>query len=195
MKTYWRLLRYLRPYRGKLALSILFSVIFSIFSGLSIYLTIPLLETLFQGEPAASSAPQVSAVPSLLPGWLAGLKEGLTAAFQQLVFRPDPRDSLLNLCLVILFAFFAKNLFSYLQSNLMTVVEQSVVRDLRDNLYRHIHELPLGYFSNERTGNLISRVMNDVNVVNSGISATFNTLIREPLLLIVYLAICLILSW
>jgi subfamily B ATP-binding cassette protein MsbA len=194
VKTYWRLLQYLRPYRGKLALSILFSMVFSIFSGLSIYLTIPLLETLFQPG-AASAVPQASTVQSILPSWLASIKEGLTASFRQLVFRQDPGESLLNICLVILVAFFVKNLFSYLQSNLMTIVEQSVVRDLRDDLYRHIHELPLGYFSNERTGNLISRIMNDVNVVNSGISATFNTLIREPLLLAVYLAICLILSW
>jgi subfamily B ATP-binding cassette protein MsbA len=69
------------------------------------------------------------------------------------------------------------------------------VTDLRNDLYRHIHQLPLAYFTNERTGNLISRIMNDVSVVNSGISATFNTLIKEPMLVIVYLAITLMLSW
>ncbi len=61
----------------------------------------------------------------------------------------------------------------------MVSVEQGLVRDLRNDLYRHIHELPLGYFSNERTGNLISRVMNDVPVINTGISATFHTLIMR----------------
>lgn len=196
MKTYWRVLKYLRRYKRQLALSILFSVIFSVFSGLSIYLTIPLLETLFQGGGAAAVPAQTAVqAPGTLPGWLSGVKDGLSTAFQQMVFRQDPRDSLLNICLVILLAFFFKNLFGYLQSNLMTVVEQSLVRDLRDDLYRHIHKLPLAYFTNERTGNLISRIMNDVNVVNSGVSATFNTLIREPLLLIVYLAITLLISW
>ncbi len=77
----------------------------------------------------------------------------------------------------------------------MTQIEQGLVTDLRNDLYRHIHQLPLAYFTNERTGNLISRIMNDVNVVNSGISATFNTLIKEPMLVVVYLAITLILSW
>jgi subfamily B ATP-binding cassette protein MsbA len=196
MRTYWRVLRYLRSYKRQLGLSILFSICFSVFSGLSIYLTIPLLETLFQGGGATAPAEQqVTQAPAAIPGWLTGVKESLSGAFQQLVFRADPRDSLLNICLVILLAFFFKNLFGYLQSNLMTIVEQSLVRDLRDDLYRHIHQLPLAYFTNERTGNLISRIMNDVNVVNSGVSATFNTLIREPLLLIVYLSITLMISW
>ena len=69
----------------------------------------------------------------------------------------------------------------------MIYVEQGLTRDLRDSLYRHIHELPLAYFTNERTGNLISRIMNDVPIINTGISATFQTMIREPLLLLVYL--------
>ena len=70
-----------------------------------------------------------------------------------------------------------------------------LIRDLRNALYRHMHKLPLGYFTNERTGNLISRVMNDVPVINTGISATFYTLIREPLLIMVYLTITLVISW
>ena len=74
-------------------------------------------------------------------------------------------------------------------------MEQGLIQDLRNALYRHIHELPLAYFTNERTGNLISRIMNDVPVINTGISATFQTMISEPLLILVYLTICLMISW
>ena len=196
MKTYTRVLRYLRPYKARLGASILCSMLFSVFSGLSIYLTIPLLETLFgrggPGSPPVAVAPGSS---SVMPGWLGGLREALASVFQQAVFSGTAEQSLLNICIVIVLAFLLKNFFGYIQSNLMTYVEQALVRDLRNDLYRHIHQLPLAYFSNERTGNLISRVMNDVNVVNSGISATFYTLIREPLLVLVYLAIALVLSW
>ena len=126
---------------------------------MSIYLTIPLLETLFTaGNPGAPS-PVVAGGASLLPGWLLGLKEHLSQVFRDLVFRPDPTQSLLNICLVIVVAFLLKNLFGYLQSNLMTQIEQGLVTDLRNDLYRHIHQLPLAYFTNERTGNLISRIM------------------------------------
>lgn len=186
-----RILYYVRPYGGKLGLSVVCSVLYSIFSGLSIYLTIPLLETLFGGGTPASATP----TSTLVPGWLAGLKETISAWLQSVVFNADPSISLRNIAVVIIVAFFFKNVFSYLQSNLMVSVEQGLVRDLRNDLYRHIHELPLGYFSNERTGNLISRVMNDVPIINTGISATFHTLVKEPLLIVVYLAIAIVLSW
>ncbi len=194
MTIYRRVLKYLRPYWKRVGLSILCSIAFSVFSGLSIYLTIPLLETLFHtGGETAQAAPAQG--PSMLPDWVKGAKDSFASAFQHLVFREQAKDTLLVICFIIVIAFFLKNLFSYLQSNLMTYVEQALIKDLRDALYRHIHELPLAYFTNERTGNLISRIMNDVTVVNSGVSATFYTMIREPLLFVVYLGICLALSW
>jgi subfamily B ATP-binding cassette protein MsbA len=193
MNIYRRVLRYLRKYTGLLSLSILCSILFSIFSGLSIYFIVPLLETLFKQRSMSEAVP--AATPAVVPGWIASIKEWLVSTFYQLVFRGDLGQSLLTICAIIVISFLLKNLFGYLQSNIMTHVEQGLIRDLRNDLYRHIHELPLAYFTNERTGNLISRVMNDVNVVNSGISATFYTLIREPLLIVVYLTITLILSW
>ena len=192
MSTYARILHFIRPFRFRLGLSVLCSIFYSVFSGVSIYLIIPLLETLFAGRtPAHAAAPGTS----LVPEWLIEAKNSLTAAFQHYVFRDNPADSLLNICLVIVSAFLIKNLFGYLQSNLMIYVEQGLTRDLRNALYRHIHQLPLAYFTNERTGNLISRIMNDVPIINTGISATFQTMIREPLLLFVYLTITLVLSW
>ena len=77
----------------------------------------------------------------------------------------------------------------------MAFVEQGFMRDIRNNLYRKTQELSIGYFSSERTGSLISRITNDVFVINSGVTASFVTLIKEPLLVLVYLAIALILSW
>lgn len=194
MSVFRRVITYMRPYRKRLVLSVLCSIIYSVFSGVSIYLIIPLLETLFGGS---SSGPTVvvPGSPSLVPGWLVEMKARVSQAIQGAIFNGNPHDSLFRICAVIVLAFLIKNLFGYLQSNLMTSIEQGLVRDLRNTLYRHIHELPLAYFSNERTGNLISRITNDVTVVNSGISATFYTLIKEPLLVLVYLTIALALSW
>ena len=194
MSIYARVLKYMRPYRKRLLLSVLCSIVYSIFSGVSIYLIIPLLETLFSG--ASSTPVQASpTVPALTPGWIVELKLKVSELLHAVIFSGSVHSSLLRICVVITAAFFIKNLFGYLQSNLMTYIEQGLVRDVRNALYRHIHQLPLAYFTNERTGNLISRIMNDVNVLNSGISATFYTLIKEPLLVLVYLVIALVLSW
>ncbi len=195
MNVYRRVLKYLKPYWSRLVLAVLLSVVFSLFSGISLYLTIPLLETLFShGAPAVSTAVTSPAV-SLLPDWVNAARQSISQGFQHLVFRPDPADSLLNICVVIVVAFFIKNMAGYFQSNLMMHVEWGLTKDIRNALYRHIHALPLAYFTNERTGNLISRIMNDVPVINTGISATFQTMIREPLLILVYLVITLMISW
>jgi subfamily B ATP-binding cassette protein MsbA len=195
MNVYKRVLKYLKPYWVRLLLSVLCSIIFSIFSGISLYLTIPLLETLF-GKGAASLTRAVpSPAASLLPQWINSARESISRGFQELVFRQNPADALLIICIIIVVAFLIKNMAGYLQSNLMVHVEQGLTKDIRNALYRHIHELPLAYFSNERTGNLISRIMNDVPVINTGISATFQTMIREPLLIAVYLIITLMISW
>jgi ATP-binding cassette, subfamily B, bacterial MsbA len=197
MTIYRRVLRYLKPYWHKLVASMLCSIMFSLFSGMSIYMTIPLLETLFfKPEAVVQTAPVVpSPAATIIPGWLTEMKDWLAHGFQQLVFRDTPAESLFNVCIVVVVAFFFRNIFGYLQSNLMMAVEQGLILDLRNSLYRHIHALPLAYFTNERTGNLISRIMNDVPVINTGISATFQTLIREPLLIAVYLTITLVISW
>ncbi|MBI3765031.1 MAG: ABC transporter ATP-binding protein, partial [Ignavibacteriales bacterium] len=77
----------------------------------------------------------------------------------------------------------------------MNYAEEGVIKDLRNALYRHLHDLPLGYFSNERTGRLISRITSDVTIINGGVSAFFVTLIREPLLIFVFLGLAFTLSW
>jgi ATP-binding cassette, subfamily B, bacterial MsbA len=195
MNVYRRIFFYLKPYWSRLILAVILSIVFSLFSGISLYLTIPLLETLFShGAPPASAA-VTSPAASLLPEWVNAARQSISQGFQQLVFRADPAESLLNICIIIVVAFFIKNMAGYVQSNLMMYIEWGLTTDLRNALYRHIHALPLAYFTNERTGNLISRIMNDVPVINTGISATFQTMIREPLLIIVYMVITLMISW
>jgi len=69
------------------------------------------------------------------------------------------------------------------------------MRDLRDKAYIHLNNLPISYFKKERVGNLISKFTNDVNIVQSSISATFSNLIKEPLTILVFFAIAFSISW
>ena len=192
MKIFLRILRYLRPYRTTLALSIVCTILYSAFSGASIYLSIPLLETLFEQTSVQQQAP---ATNSVVPDQVNGLKQKLEEVVRSRIFSGSKTEALFKICVVILLVFFLKNLFGYIQSYLMAFVEQGLMMDIRNELYRHLHNLSLSYFTNERTGNLISRVTNDVNVVNGGVSASFVTLIREPLLIVVFLGFAFTLSW
>ncbi len=185
-------MQFVKPYWKHLGLSFFFTFLFSLFSGMSIYLTIPLLETLFrQGGIARSSGIELSRLPTIIDT----IKQAVSAAFNDLIFTSNPAVSLLRICLVMLIAFLLKNLFGYLASYLMAYAEEGVTMDLRNTLYRHIHNLSLGYFTNERTGDLISRITNDVSIVNGGVVASLGTLTREPFLITVFLVLAVSISW
>jgi len=189
-KVFLRILKYVRPYWKQLGLSVFFTILFSIFSGVSIYLAIPLLETLFSQDYISALSKFGSS-----SGFLGDLKRSFFEFLFRYVFSGSHSEALIKICAVIIVAFFLKNISAYFQSYFMAYVEQGLVKDIRNEVYRHLHTLSLDYFSTERTGNLISRITNDVTIINTGISATFLNLIREPLLIIVFLGIAISLSW
>ncbi|HPO55792.1 MAG: ABC transporter ATP-binding protein [Ignavibacteriales bacterium] len=197
MKTYFRLLTYIKPYWKHLSLSIICTILYALLNGVSVYLSIPLLDSLFQES--GSQKEVVSSIPStgdsFIPGFLKDTIDSVSEQFNAFLFSGTQLDTLLRICLIVLIAFMLKNIFGYLQSYFLAYVEQGVMKDLRNQAYMHLHKLPMSYFKNERVGNLISRLTNDVAVVLSSVSVTFFNMIREPLSILVFLGIALSISW
>jgi ATP-binding cassette, subfamily B, bacterial MsbA len=186
MSTYRRLLTYVKKYKKFIAFSIILSILFSILSGISVYLTIPLMKTLFLDE-VQSTADNTGGMFSFMKdflGWIEGY-----------IFEGGKLNALGKACILIFAAFALKNLTGFLQSICMQQVEKGVVRDLRIQMYEKINSLSMRFFTNERSGNLISIMSNDVNAVQIAISSTFLNLMREPILILIYLAIALSISW
>ena len=176
----------------------MFTILFAILNGVSVYLTIPLLDTLFQESATKQTKVETSSIEktsNILPDWIDGLKENLVQSFNNFVFSGDKPEVLIKICLLILFAFLFKNIFGYLQGYFMAFVEYASMKDLRDDAYKHLHKLPIGYFKSERVGNIISRFTNAVNIIQLSISTTFSNLIKEPLTIIVFLGIAISISW
>ncbi|HOC90674.1 MAG TPA: ABC transporter transmembrane domain-containing protein, partial [bacterium] len=210
MALYFRILRYLKPYWASLLGSLICIFFFTLFSSASLVSIIPFLGTIFGGQQSVEM--QVEG-----PAPAAGVEAGdqmqadggaaeVVSSFRgQLNHYKDialawltggsRREALRRLCIFIILLIFLKGFFDYFQSYLMAAVEQGVIRDIRNDLYRQINNLSLGYFTQTRTGQIISRITNDVTLVNSGVSASFVTLIKNPLLIITYLAIAIYLSW
>lgn len=198
MNTYLRIIRYTRPYWRHISLTFVFTILFAILNGLSVYLTIPLLDTLFQESAAKQTVQEVSHLnqtSGILPAWITGIKDGISNTFNHYILSGEKTDILFKICIVIFISFLFKNIFSYAQSYFMAYVEYASMKDLRDDTYQHLHKLPLSYFKKERVGNLISRFTNDIGIVQASISATFSNLIKEPLTIIVFLAIAIGISW
>lgn len=197
MNTYLRIISYVRPYWKHLVLTFIFTIFYALLNGASVYLTIPLLDTLFQESATkkVQQQTQIEQAKSFLPDWIQNIQHSVTESFNQYILSGDKADILIKICFVILIAFLFKNIFAYLQGYFMSYVEYGAMKDLRDEAYQHLHKLPISYFKRERVGNLISRFTNDVNIVQASISATFSNLIKEPLTIIVFLGIALSISW
>lgn len=198
MNTYKRILKFVKPYWKHLAISIVCTILFAILNGLSVYLTIPLLDTLFQQPGQQTEMQQATSIDqakSALPHWVLKFQENITSTFNNFVFSGSKTDALFKIVLLVLITFFLKNVFGYLQAYFLAYVEQGTMKDIRDEAYYHLHKLPMSFFKQERVGNLISRITNDVTVVQNSISATFLNMIREPLSIIVFIGIALSISW
>ncbi len=198
MDTYFRILRYVKPYKKHLALSMLCTVLYALLNGASVYLTIPLLDTLFKTntntievKEEVKAKEEIKAKPTIVEQAL----EAVSAKAKEFIFAGTTKDILLKISIVVVLAFFGKNLFGFLQSYYLAYVEQGVVKDIRNEAYEKLHNLPMSFFKNEKTGNLISRITNDVNLIQNSVSTVFLNMIREPLSILVFLGIAISISW
>jgi subfamily B ATP-binding cassette protein MsbA len=178
-----RLARYLRPYTPRLVAAFACTLGYGVASGLTLGLIGPFTQALFRGEVPVTRAPAGLASPALATRWPAWMQELLSPLFDTV----DPRDALLRITAALTIAFFVKNVFEYWQSFLMVSVEQSVVRDLRDELDAHLHSLSLRFFHGTRVGELTSRIVNDVQFVRSALAAALSNLLKDSL----FLCVCL----
>ncbi len=209
MALYFRIFRYLKPYWASLLGSLVCIFFFTIFSSASLVSIIPFLDTIFSSPQEAASQIQTQAgagVASQRPAVPAESNPVLSSSLRHKLdaykdkaygwlMGTSRREGLRRLCIFIVILIFFKGFFDYFQSYLMAAVEQGIIRDIRNDLYEHLNRLSLGYFTQTRTGQIISRITNDVALVNGGVSASFVTLIKNPLLIATYLGIAIYLSW
>ncbi len=224
MRTYWRMLRYVRPYTAQVAISVLLMIVFSVLSIFSIWMISPFLKTLFSPEATAvvsTVAPELVAPgataggPAVLapgardePGGaaaardlqrrvegLTGLRDRLKARMDGWLLRGTKLEQLWRICVAFFFLWLAKNIAGYGQAVLMAQVGLRVVRDLRDDLFARLMRLPLSFFHRHRAGELISRATNDVQIANKCVNVSFTNLVRDPIFVLMYLAAAVVISW
>jgi ATP-binding cassette, subfamily B, bacterial MsbA len=187
MKVFWRFFKYLKPYVKPLAAANFFMLLFVIFSLASIGLVMPFIDLLFNQSPEKLGT-EVSF--SIL-----NLKEWLSYQLNEFVQSYSKLQLVTFLCVLIVIVFLFKNLFSYLQTWFMSFVEQGIIRDIRLQLYTHFHKLSLSYFTEEKKGILISRIINDVQIIKDSMIAVINSIFRDPPLIIIFSAVLFIFNW
>jgi ABC-type multidrug transport system fused ATPase/permease subunit len=182
-----KILEYLKPYYGQAMLNILFNLLTAIFSIISMVLLKPFLDILFAAElpqmPVLNGAAMIDRPVILFNRWLIGhINEyGHSAA-------------LLWVCGIVVACFFFKNFFRYLSLYVMAPVRNGIEYDIRKKVFDKLIQLPLSYFSNERKGDLMSRLSSDVGEIQWSILRSLETLVRSPITLLGSLAVMIYIS-
>ena len=198
MQLYLRLLSYLKPYIPKLGISVVALIVYALFSSASIWMIGPLFNLIFSPdkmskESVSSNINQLTEINNIQ--FTEGLKNNLNDFVNGIVIQDTRLETLAAICITIMVVFLIKNLAYYINLYIAALIELGVIRDIRNILYSHLVNLSLDYFNKSKVGTLISRVTNDVQVVNTAIVATFMNMIRDLLLLFLYLLIVLMISW
>jgi len=186
-RSFWRLLSYLKFYRLQVAMSILSNLLMAIFTVLSIPLISPFLELIFETEVRQFPKPDASFS-------VKGFEQHFNYYLSQLILEQGREQALLFVCLAILLVFFAKNMFRYLAMFFMAPVRNGITRDVRRQLFDKVLLLPLGYFSEARKGDLMSRITSDVQEIEWSILNVLEAIFREPLIVALSLAFMLYIS-
>lgn len=177
MKSFWRLIGYLRNYRPLIGGNIISNILTAVFTVVAIPLLQPFLKILFGQAELVTAAPQ--------GGWgLDYAQQWFNYTFSQKIINDGQEAALVFVCSAILITFFFKNVFRYLALFFMAPARNGIVRDLRKELFDKVLSLPLSYFSEERKGDLMSRITADVQEVEMSILNMLQVIFREPLIII-----------
>lgn len=187
MFSFLSLSQYLRPYRKGVIACISFNLLTVVFSTVNISMLLPFFNILFKQQkpaPAPASALYLSA---------SSILAHLNYWFSEL-YKTNEGMALMAVCGFIVVTIFFKNLFRYLALAVISPVRTGIERDIRNAIFEKILRLPLSYYSEQRKGDLISRMTSDVQEVQWSILNMIEIIFREPIMIVVTLSALLYIS-
>lgn len=190
MKRFERILFYLRSQRKNIVLYVLFNLLSIAFSLISLVMLAPFLGLLFAKEKLITTKPTLRFPQDGADAVLAHLKYYLSVLIQE----QGEVYALGAICIVIIVAIFFKNAFTYLSFRVLAPMRNYVMTKLRSDLYAKILQLPIGFFTEQKKGDIISRMSNDANEIEWSVMSTLEGLIRDPLNILIILSVLVYIS-
>lgn len=173
-------------YKGTAALVIIYNLLFVIFNLISLVLFVPFLQIIF---PTGETQEEV--LKPIYSGGFEGFFNYLSDSYEYFMYtmaKDDPKGALLFVCVSVAIAFFLKNLFRYGAIYHQSQLRMAVVRDVRDALFTKALRLPLSYYTEERKGDLMSRMQSDVGEIEIAVVAILELIYRDPFAIIINIA-------
>lgn len=187
MKQFQRIFKYLRGYGVQILLYFLCILLSIVFSMVSLAMLAPFLKLLFNQENLVRIKPE-----SILSA--SDVLDFLLYHISTLISERGAEAALFFICIVIVVAILLKNVFLYLSYRILAPMRNGVLTRLRGDLYDKVLQLPVGFFTEQRKGDLMSRMSNDANEVEWSVMMALEVLIKEPLNILFYLVMMVVIS-
>lgn len=186
--------RFVPPYKKYVFLSLLANLLATLFNLFTFAALIPILNILF-GVTKSNTVYQPWTWNDGVQSILDAVKNNLAFWLENTILEQGATTALAYIALFLIIMTFLKTGTSYLASFFVIPIRTGVLRDLRNKMYQKIISLPIGFFSDERKGDIMSRMTNDVVEVEASIISSLDMVLKNPIMILIYFAVMLILSW
>jgi subfamily B ATP-binding cassette protein MsbA len=186
--------RFIPPYKKYVFLSLLFNLLTTFFSLFSFAAIIPLLNMLFKTTQAVKTY-QTWTWDDKFKVIVDGIQNNVSFSIQRFIENVGPSAALLYIGLFLVIMTALKVGTAYLGAHFLIPIRTGVLRDLRNQLYKKIISLPIGFFTAERKGDIMSRMTGDVNEVEASIMSSLEMVFKNPIMILIYLGVMFAMSW
>ena len=181
--------RFLPPYKGYVILNFLFNLLGQIFGAFSFFALIPVFGLLFGTQKIVDVKPEGLVLTK------DSLSQNAMYQISQVIEHQGKEKTLIYIGIFLIVMVFLKVAFTYLASCMMVPLRNGVVRDIRNRIYKKILVLPLGFFSEERKGDIIARMTGDVQEIDNSIMNSLEMMFKDPITIIISLLVMISMSW
>ncbi len=185
---YQLLVRFLPPYKGYVFLNVLFNLLGAIFGAFQFIALTPVLGVLFGTQPVVDK-------PAELNFSVSNIKDHALYFISEMIKTSGKERVLVYLGLFMIVMVILKVGFTYLASFVMVPLRNGIVCDIRNQIYHKILSLPLGFFSEERKGDIIARTTGDVQEIDNSIFNSIEMMFKDPMIILISLAVMIYMSW
>ena len=189
MSYFTRVLKYGIEYYNYGVLNILFNILYAIFSALAFVSFIPMLDVLFKQTKTVYTEPEYGGLNNILE-----YTEDYFNYYLSNQLETDISSTLILVVGIVIFFFLMKNLFNYLALYNITFVKNGLLKNLRENLYSKVLNMPISYFLNKKKGDLMSRITADILEIQTSYLSILELMVREPLTIIFTLIVMFTIS-
>ncbi len=180
--------RFVPPYKWKVVMNLFYNILGAIFGTFSFAMLIPALDILFQTKELVTEKAEWAFTAN-------SITQNVNFYISQFILNHGQQTALLLIGVILVIATLLKVGFTYLADFVLIALRNGVVFDIRSLIYKKIIKLPLGYFSEERKGDIMARITSDVQEVENSIANSIGIMIKNPVLIAVYLAVMIYMSW